>query len=309
MEITTASLDALRTDFELRFQTAYDGTPTWWQKIASEIASKTKSNLYGWAAKSTVMREWLGPRVAQNLSEHSYQLFNKKYEATIELPRDEIDDDNLGVFTGQAIPNLAEASRKHPDTLIAALLTSNPNGFDGVSFFNSAHPVQGAGAAYSNDFTVTGGLLTADAVNTVFANMAGYLGENGLPLAVRPKILMVPPSREREALVVMQSTTYALPGQAAGGGAATVENPLRGWAEVLVVPELAASPNVVYFIDTSKAIKPFIYQVRDAPEFVTRQNPDDPKVFNEDVFTYGVRQRDNVGVSLPFLVSRLTINA
>lgn len=309
MEITRPNLDALRTDFTLQYQTAYEATETFYQRISSEISSKSKSNTYGWIASQLVLRQWLGPRVAQNLSEHDYTLKNQKYEGTVELLRDDLEDDILGVFEGQALPGLAEATRKHPDTLLAALLAQNPNGYDGVSFFNTSHPAYNSGVAYSNDIATTGsgGLLTGDIVSTVFADMASYIGENGLPLKVRPSILMVPPQREKDALVVMQSTTYAVPGTT--GASATVENVLKGWAEVLVVPELAASPTVVYFVDARKPIKPFVYQKRTAPEFVAKQDPSDPKVFEEDVFQYGVRIRDNVGVSLPFLCARVTLGA
>jgi hypothetical protein len=38
-------------------------------------------------------------RVAQNLSEHSYSLVNKEFEGTVEIPRIDIRDDNLGYTT------------------------------------------------------------------------------------------------------------------------------------------------------------------------------------------------------------------
>jgi phage major head subunit gpT-like protein len=105
----------------------------------------------------------------------------------------------------------------------------------------------------------------------------------------------------------MQSSSYAMPLQATTA-AATVENPFKGWCDILVVPELSASPNLVYFIDATKSVRPFIHQVRNAAEFTTRQDPSDPKVFDLDTFSYGVRLRDAVGVSLPFLCARYTIS-
>lgn len=301
--ITNAVLDALRTNFEMKFQAAYEGTPTWYDKISTTIPSGSASNTYGWAALQLTLREWLGPRVAQNLSEHEYAIVNKLYEGTVDLKRTDIQDDNLGIFAAQTIPGLAEASRKHPDRILSQLIAANPNGFDGVSFFHAAHPTfDAAGDTYSNTFTQE---LNGDGFSIVWSAMASYKGENGLPLSVLPNLLVVPPQLKRAALVVMQSTTYALP-YTATTTAATVDNPLRGWADVLVVPELASDPHSWYLADVSKSIKPFIYQVRDAAEFTSRQDPSDPKVFDLDKFSYGVRQRDNVGVALPFLIAKST---
>ena len=85
--------------------------------------------------------------------------------------------------------------------------------------------------------------------------------------------------------------------------AASIDNVLQGWADVLVIPELAGDPTRWYLADVSKPIKPLIYQSRRPDQFVSRDNPQDPKVFDQKKYTYGVDNRKNVGVSLPFLIS------
>jgi phage major head subunit gpT-like protein len=307
MLITQATLNALRVQFELRFSEAYGATEPWWPQLATEIPSAAKSNVYGWLAQQILLREWVGPRQAQNLSEHSYTLANKSYEATIELDRDEIEDDNLGVFTAVAIPQLAQGAKKHTDQLIRAMLQSNayagPLGFDGLSLFHDSHPTfDSAASTYDNDFDLD---LTADNFNTNWAAMASYTGEDGEPLGIMPNLLIVPPQLKRTALEIMNGTLVVQSVSESGSvvGGAAIDNALKGWANVLVIPELANAGGRWYLADVSKPLKPLIYQNRRPDEFVTRDAPNDPKVFDQKKFTYGVDNRKNVGVSLPFLIS------
>ena len=300
MIINQASLDALRVDFKLSFDQGYSRTEPWYTKIASEIPSGARANVYGWIAQQLKMREWIGPRVAQNLSEHSYTLANKEFEGTVQVFRPDIRDDNLGIYSSQLMPQLGEAAKKHFDTLISALLVANPLAFDGLSMFNTAHLTYNGAGTYSNDFTTAP--LNAANFNAAWAAMASYVGEDGLPLNVSPNLIVVPPQLKLAALQILQSTTIVAAGPGSTFG--SVDNQLKGWAEVLVIEELASAPTVWYLLDTSKGIKPFIAQSREEPQFVSRDNPADPEVFNNNNLTYGVNCSRNVGVSLPFLATR-----
>lgn len=305
MLITRPRLDALRTDFSLIFNNGYGQTPTWSEKLATEVQSSSESNTYGFIAQQLAMIEWIGPRVVQNLAEHDYVLPNKPYEATVEISKYKIEDDNLGLFRSVTLPQLAYAAKKLPDRLLKALLQSSTLGFDGVSLFNDAHPTFAPAAfpqTYDNLFTED---LDGDGVNAVYAAMASYTGEDGNPLGVMPDTIFVPPQLARQAMVVANSTTYAIPG-VTSGLSVTVDNPLRGMFKVEVIPELANQPTVWYMADTSKPIKPFVRQVRQAVQFVARDNPDDPKVFDQAVFTYGADGREAMGISLPFLIAKST---
>ncbi len=312
--VTNAVLDGLRTTYEGLFAQIFDNTPTWYQRLCSIVPSSSKSNTYGWIMNNFAMREWVGPRVVQNMQEHEWQVFNKLWEMTADLKRTDVEDDNLGVFAGMTMPNLAQSTKKHPDIRTAAVLQAGltTTCFDGQNFFSTTHPsfivppATGA-ATYSNYFATAP--LDAEGVNTVRSTMASYIGENGYPLGVMPNLLIVPPQLEKAALVVAHSTTYAMPTVAGGTlpgttAMATVDNVMKGWFDVLVVPELANQPTHWYMADASKPIKPLVFQPRIAPEIIARFNPQDPAVFNLDRYTWGVRARYEVSYTLPYLIAK-----
>jgi phage major head subunit gpT-like protein len=303
MILTQASLDALRTTFDMRFQDAYKAAAEQLDLLWTEVSSKTKINTYGWMAQQLQLREWIGPRVAQNLSEHSYALENKKYEGTVELDRDDVEDDNLGMFQNVTIPQLAEAVKKHPFRKCFELLASNsyagPLAFDGKALFANDHPTY-APVGFDQDYTNVHALALSDVnLQTVRETGASIVGEDGQPLEVNYTHLFVSPQKEIVAKKILESTTYA---QASGSNNA-IDNPMKGLMKVVVVPRLAAAPTRWYCADLSRPLKPIIHQVRRKAEFVSRDNLSDPKVFDLDKFTYGVALRDAFGVSLPFLIA------
>lgn len=50
-----------------------------------------------------------------------------------------------------------------------------------------------------------------------------------------------------------------------------------------------------YLLDTSRSLRPLIYQERKAPNFVAKVNETDDNVFDRNEFVYGVDKRCNVG--------------
>jgi phage major head subunit gpT-like protein len=310
MIITQATLDALRTEFSLLFKEAYEGTPVWYQELATEIPSSSRNNTYGWLAKQVRMRRWIGARAAINLGEHSYTIDNAPYEATIEIDKYDIEDDNLGVYKAQAMPMMAEAAKKHPDLLLAyAIFFKNPKTFDGKTLFAHDHPTFAKSVSdpqtYDNDYALE---LTPDNFSTIWAAMTSIRGEDGQPLMVLPNRLVVPPQLKLRAEQITKAGTLAQVimnvAKNQNVGAAAVENMLKGWAEPLVIPELSLMPDTWYLACTTKAVKPFVRQLRSPYTFTPRFDPTDPKVFDQHVFTFGCEGRGAVGTTLPFLIAR-----
>lgn len=154
MIISNASLAALFTAFRAEFQQAMGATPSDWQRIATEVPSTTSSNTYGWLGQFPAFREWIGDRVLKDIKAHSYSITNKKFESSIGVSRDDLEDDQIGVFK-PLIAEMGRASGSHPDELVFALLAAGAATlcYDGQNFFDTDHPVyanaDGTGAAAS----------------------------------------------------------------------------------------------------------------------------------------------------------------
>ncbi len=154
MIISSATLNALRVAFDTAFQAGLGMAPLMKDKVAMTIRSTTASNSYGWLNQLPGMREWIGARVIQNLSESSYSITNKGFEETVGVDKYDIQDDNLGQYS-MLMTRLGEAAAALPEQLVWDLLKNGfaTNCFDGQFFFDTDHPIKdkdGNDTTYAN---------------------------------------------------------------------------------------------------------------------------------------------------------------
>lgn len=301
MNINTANLQGIYTSYSLIFQEAFGSTPTFYKEIATVVPSTGRSNTYGWMDKLPRLREWLGERVINNVKARGYVLPNRKFELTEGLSCDDIADDQLGIFR-PILEYMAQSASSHPDDLIAELLRDGQNkiAHDNQFFFDTDHPTNQddpSSPTYSNYFTGTA--LNQANFAAIRAQMMSYKGSDGKSLKVRPNILAVPPLLENMAKTIVEAELI-------NKGGVQESNVYKGVAKVLVLDDLAGGVGDTewYLFDTTKPIRPFVYQERLAPEFTMRFDPTDPSVFDNDEFLYGIKTRGNAGYSLPFLAAK-----
>jgi len=216
MIITPSSLTALMVGFRKNFQDGLAMTPPEHDKVATTIMSQGKSTTYGWLGKWPAFREWVGDRVFKDLQAHGHTIINKKFESSVSVGRDEIEDDEIGVYAPM-MQEMGQATSAFPSELVFPLLTAGFASlcYDGQFFFDTDHPV-----APNADGT---------------------------------------------------------------GVAATVSNMQAG----------AETP--WFLLDTTRVLKPLIYQLRRAPAFTAMTKQDDEAVFMSDTYRYGVDLRANAG--------------
>lgn len=160
MIITAPLLADLRIGFHAEFQAGIAATPVLRERIATTIRSTTGENRYGWMKALPGMREWIGPRTVDNLSEAAYAIVNRAFEKTVGVRRPDIEDGNLGQYAA-AFRLLGEAAAALPETLVWDLLKAGftTDCWDGQYFFDTDHPV-----------------LLADGTAGTFANTDGGSG-------------------------------------------------------------------------------------------------------------------------------------
>jgi len=142
MIINQAALTGIYKSFSVIFNQSLEQTESMIELIAMRAPSTGASVDYTWLGSFPNMREWLGDRVVKDLAAHHYELRNKRYEATVGVDADHIEDDQAGVYKPM-IQELGRAAKVHPDILGFALLAAgfSTNCYDGQYFFDSDHPV------------------------------------------------------------------------------------------------------------------------------------------------------------------------
>lgn len=152
MEITAANLTALFTGFDVLFQRGFEKPPSYYERVATVVRSTSRQTTYPWLGRTTRFREWLGERVVQALETHSYTIVNKDFEDTISIGRNDIEDDNYGVYE-PVVEQLGWDAKVHPDVLLFTMIKnavttpSSVLAYDGQAFFSAAHPVGPLAAA------------------------------------------------------------------------------------------------------------------------------------------------------------------
>jgi len=160
MIINQAALSGIYKAFSTIFNQALEAAASQVDLVAMRVPSTSRSVDYKWLGNFPMMREWLGDRVIKDLSGFHYEVLNKPFESTIEVDRDDIEDDQIGVYTPM-IQGLAQSAKVHPDILAFALLKlgfSTPC-FDGQYFFDTDHEVKGVSVANSAGGSGTGWYL------------------------------------------------------------------------------------------------------------------------------------------------------
>lgn len=142
MLVNAANLDSLRVGFKTSFQKGLGRAPSQYTRIATVVPSSSKEERYGWLGKVPKVREWIGSRAVQNLQQHDYAIKNKPFELTIGVDRDDIEDDNLGIYA-PLFEEMGHSTGAHPDDMCFSLLKSGWSTlcYDGQNYFDTDHPV------------------------------------------------------------------------------------------------------------------------------------------------------------------------
>jgi phage major head subunit gpT-like protein len=204
MIINADALARVYTAFSAVFNNAFQKTETWHEQAAMTVPAKTRIMDYKFLLDFPTVREWIGDRQINSLEPKAFQVETKDWEATIEIERNDLEDEQLGLYN-PIIAAMAEEAKRHPERLIADLLKNGTTSmcYDGQNFFATSHTV----------------------------------------------------------------------------GSKTLSNYDNG----------GSTP--WYIIDKTRAIKPFIFQMRRGVQLVRMDRPDDEHVFIHKKFRYGVDYR------------------
>lgn len=147
--ITGTQLQTLNRSFSAAFNQSLIGEdPNVMLQFATRINMSTNVVEIAMAKNVPGMRLWEGDRHHHGVAAHGFYLRADKYELTIEIPREDVEDDNLGIHMAR-FGDLTRQVRQHPDDLLAALIEAGETGlaYDAVAFFSASHQENGASAS------------------------------------------------------------------------------------------------------------------------------------------------------------------
>jgi len=274
--------------FNTLFNKAFEEAPVNYQRVAMEVPSDTRDETYAWLGAVPSMREWIANREIKNLSAFGYSIQNKNFELTISVPRNELEDDRIGVYKPM-FQDLAYNAKRHPDKLIFKLFPEafTAKCFDGTPFIGDAHPIGTGGKSKSVQSNKGTHKLTPQSYGAARTQMMTLVNEQEEPLYVVPDLLVVAPQKEAIARTILMADEIH-----------QEVNIYKGTSELLVVPELARNPEQWFLLSTKRPVRPFIFQNRRKAQLVSKTAPSDDNVFFENNFIYDVDSRCNAGHGL-----------
>jgi phage major head subunit gpT-like protein len=292
----------------------------------------------GWTGRMPKPRAWYGSRVVHEPAPQTYQVEPIPYELTYAIDRFKLDDSDVNgtsIFW-RMLPDMVRQWRLQPEYELRDLLeaagvqgtTARQAGLDGLSFWNTAHPIDiylpgfnfgglFTAGTYCNDFTsggqtiggtLIGGALSPTAVTSIVAYMKQIPGEDGETLGVVPNVVMIPNTLELEANLILRAMSWAPPSWGAfapqTGQVGAADNMLAKMGlRPLVNPYLKGTKKF-YITDTNHSVRMALWITREAPAVVPRMQENDPMVFDQHKFTWGGWDRCAAGWGFSFLAAR-----
>lgn len=258
----------------------------------TETTSTGRDEEYGWLGNSPQMREWLGDRKLSKLNSFDYKLTNKDYEATLDVQRNDIDDDRLGNYKVR-ISDLASKARIHPRALFFEAIIAGTTAlcYDGLPFFSASHYDSAESGTQTNIYSGTGvtlALLKAD-IEGVIADMKCILDDRGEPFDESEIKIGIVCHPDLESKFDELNTLKRI---------GTTDNSMVGKIKQLTTSCRLTDKNDWYLANISdNGVKPILRQVRKKAEF-TNQEANSDNGFMRKVFYYGVDSREVFGYGM-----------
>lgn len=321
-KLSPANIQFFFTLADTRFSLGIRNAVRWSDEWCTTYSAETENILHGWIEMPDNMRIWRGARVVQDPAPQTYSVPMLPWEITMGLDQFAFLFDRMGIYAPIA-QRIGQKTGKLQDYAVRDMLQGNGElgaapfsvGPDGLTFFNTAHPVDvwdPSKGVYPNDYgtagvsvggITVGGLFSTNAYVTLWNDMSGRVNASGEAIGVNPNKVLVPSQLRFPAAVVLQSMLFSPPQIATLGGGnvptpgsptpanapfvGAMDNPLRGSADMRWTPDLNKQPTAWYLGDTSDTMLPLGWAQHTAPTFVVRNAPTDPVVFDQHKYLWG----------------------
>jgi len=253
-----------------------------WLQLCTEMNSTKASEKYGFLGANPSMREFKDERQPSGFQENAFTIANKKYESTISINKDAIDDDQYGQIALQ-VRRLAETVRSYKEECAYTVFTNGDSSayglcYDGNEYFDTAHK---EGTYYTTNQSNLGtDVLSQTSLSAARTKMMGFRDDRGNKLRIVPDTLIVPPELEDTAIQLTMSATVDASGNI---------NVNKGRYKILVTPFFPDTDSWI-LARTSRTMRPLIYQNREDAVFQALEGESETG-FMRDEWMYGVKTR------------------
>jgi len=296
MDINRGNMDSLFEEYEVSFTDGFNSgrESSILDDIAMVMPSTTAATVHNWLNQIPQMREWIGDRLVNNIASDGMTVKNKRFEATIEMPRTDIEDDQYGLYT-PLVGLMGENAAVYPDLALVAEMVSNPNwGADASPFFGTTRTY---GDATISNYVTTA--LTETTFEAAVTAIASYQGHSGEPLNASPYALVIGPSLRTDAFDILKNDMRAT----AATDGVSVQNRNKGLVQPLISSRLVGDNADDWFLLAQVGgIRPVVWQDRIKAELQRqRWSIDSEHTFETDDFQIGTRSRGVAFLTLPHL--------
>lgn len=264
MALDTARAVATLRGLTAKFDLGMANADPLYPRLCTTVPSTGADEQYGMLGAMPGVREWIGDRQFNSLRGAHFTITNKKWETSVAVEKDDIDDDRLMMY-GPVLENLGMEAMQHPDELLLTTLEAGTSTacFDGQFFFDTDHSWGDSG---TNDNDLTGAIVDKDAptetefraaYHTARQTMLGYTNDQGKKLirpTVRPLpnlVLLVSPNQELAANQAINKTFVS-----SGETNIVLDKP------AIVACGGLTTTDVFYLLNLSQPLKPFVFQAR-----------------------------------------------
>lgn len=282
---------ALRTTFMKAFDNQEN--PADVMPMITESQSTSNKEKYGWLGEVPQLREWIDERKISGLNDYDYEIANKDYEATLQVNKNDLDDDQYNHIIMRT-QDLGRRAKTHPRKLFFDTIIAGETAlcFDGLPFYSTSHVFKTGGTTQSNLHTGTkaGTIPTTAELAADFiaarAKMMKFVDDQGEPLN----------EGERKLHIVASPDMQGVLDEVFGASLiSNTTNTLKGAASYMTSGRLTGAD--FYMFDINVGIQAIIKQNRQAPNFEALEKGSEGTFFRKQNY-YGIDYRVGFGYGL-----------
>jgi phage major head subunit gpT-like protein len=312
----------------------------WWERLMKKRTASSKREILQWMLQTAKIKPIGngGNYDYEDITEVHHEILVERFGTALRLDEDEIEDSSALDRAGQWATQIGGYAAEWPQIQATSLIKNGKTNlcYDGLSFFNTAHPVNhyigASGGTYANlfyDFPFSPSNLAR-----AYRLIAGIKAPDGLYRKLKPRVVAAGELERLRVVQALGAEFYADPVRASS--TATAQNMIKvtyGFEEPVIDPEfdetgatsaaaLTADPagghtngetRGVWYLGCElvedDTLGGLIYSERKPFSMNTYSHVDDVTLAHLDAFEWKFKGRNGATYGHPFLFFRFEPNA